>query len=65
MAFERGTDQIFCKACGAEHTVRWDRIPFRESVTLRCKACGEVMLQANTIHDYDEPVLVRRGGDAT
>lgn len=60
MAFETGTDQIVCKACGAEHNVRWHRIPFRDAVTLRCKECGETMLQANTIRDFDEPVLVRR-----
>jgi uncharacterized Zn finger protein len=60
MPFESRIDQIICKVCGSEHDVRWHRIPFREPVTLRCKACGEIMLQGNTIRDYDEPVLVRR-----
>ena len=61
MAFEHGTDNLTCKACGAEHSVPWDRIPFREQATIRCKVCREIMLQANTVRDYDEPVLVRRG----
>lgn len=57
MAFQEGTEEIACRACGAVHTARWYRLPVREPLTIRCKSCGGVAYAANTIRDYTDVEL--------
>ena len=58
MAFETGKETVICPHCGAEHSVRWHRIPFREPFKLICKCCGETMREGRSIADYDDPKLI-------
>jgi hypothetical protein len=59
MAFQEGTDEIVCRECGAVHTARWYRMPVKEVLTIRCKACGGVAFAANTLREYTDVTLVR------
>lgn len=58
MAFEEGTDQLDCKACGAEHKARWYRMPVRDSAKLGCKKCGGVLFEGKSIREYHEVTLL-------
>lgn len=61
MAFQEGTDEIVCRACGANHTARWYRMPVKEALTIRCKACGSVIITGNSIREYTDVTLLRPG----
>lgn len=58
MAFQTGKETVICPHCGAEHIVRWHRIPIREQFRLTCRRCGQTMREGRSIADYDEPRLV-------
>lgn len=58
MAFETGTVELACPACGARHRVRWSRLPVRERFKLRCVACGGTLAERKDVKDYEQPVLL-------
>lgn len=57
MAFETGTDELVCPSCGAKHVAKWSRMPVREHMTIRCKACGAIAHQSKTVRDYYDVML--------
>lgn len=57
MAFEEGTEELTCPACGAKHTAQWSRMPVRERTVLKCKACGGILYEGKRHRLYDEPRL--------
>ncbi len=58
MAFEDSTEVMTCHACKADHSVKWSRMPVRERLTVRCKACGDVLFEGNTVRDYYDVILL-------
>jgi uncharacterized Zn finger protein len=60
MAFETQTIDLPCRHCGAQHKVKWHRMPVREPYRLVCRACGEVMEQGKSVRDFEKPRLVAR-----
>ena len=52
MAFEDKPCEMTCKACGAQHKMRWYRIPLRERTTVNCMACGGILFQGNANRDF-------------
>jgi hypothetical protein len=58
MAFEEGTAEITCSACKARHEVKWSRMPVREQVTLKCRACRAILFSGSSVRDYDQPTLI-------
>ena len=58
MAFKIGEIKVTCDACGAVHSVTWDRIPVRDEYHLRCQRCSATLASGRSVHDYGEPRLV-------
>jgi len=61
MAFEDGTNEKICPACGAQHKLKWHRMPVRERTTIECLSCDGRLYQGNSTHDYYEVRLIDRG----
>lgn len=57
MAFQEGTETLTCPDCGAKHTARWSRMPFRESQKVRCRACPGLIVNGKLVHDYYDVTL--------
>lgn len=54
MAFEEGTQELTCAACGAVHKARWSRMPVRERARVPCEKCRGTLYEGNTVRDYFE-----------
>lgn len=60
MAFQEGTSNFTCGACGAEHIAEWYRLPCREEQKLHCKACKGILFNGKAVHEYTNVRLVHK-----
>ena len=58
MAFQEGTENFICLACGALHVARWYRMPVKDRALIKCHACRSVILDRNGLRDYFDVKLV-------
>lgn len=58
MAFDGKTEFLTCPGCNAVHKARWYRMPVKEHQTIRCKACGNIIFQGNSIKDFADVKLI-------
>lgn len=52
MAFEEGTEELACRACGAVHKLRWSRCIVRERSTVNCIKCEGIVYEGKGLRDY-------------